>query len=118
MAEERKAELKTALKEATLGKIRAKTAAEKTEMLETFRTLGIDPWSSSDLSKMRETAEELSVSPKTRYFEAYAFARAELVNGGGNLSLLREIPHEKQIWSLSCEANSMRDVVNYYRIGN
>lgn len=118
MAEERKAELKTALKEATLGKIRAKTAAEKTEMLETFRTLGFDPWSSSDLSKMRGTAEELNVSPNTRYFRAYAFARAELVNGGGNLSLLREIPHEKQIWSLSCEANSMRDVVNYYRIGN
>ncbi len=67
---------------------------------------------------MRKVIEERKVGPETAYFKAYAYARSNLVNGSGNLSLLRGIPHAKQEWSLSCEANSMRDLVNYYRLGN
>lgn len=67
---------------------------------------------------MRKVIEERKVGPETAYFKAYAYARSNLVSGSGNLSLLRGIPHAKQEWSLSCEANSMRDLVNYYRLGN
>lgn len=118
MAAKRKTELETSLKDATLGKIGSTSPKERTEAFKTFALLGYDPWSSEDISRMRKVIEERKIGPETAYFKAYAYARSKLVNGSGNLSLLRGIPHSKQEWSLSCEANSMRDLVNYYRLGN
>lgn len=118
MAADRKKELETALRDATLGKMGSLSPKERSETFKTFSKLSYDPWSSSDLSKMRKTIEDKGIGSGTAYFKAYAYARSNLVNGSGSLSLLRGIPHEKQEWSLSCEANSMRDLVNYYRLGN
>lgn len=118
MGEARKKELGAALRDATLGKASSVSPKRRMEAFATFKTLGYDPWSSKDLSKMRQTIEERKIGSETAYFKAYAYARSNLMNGSGNLSLLRGIPHSKQEWSLSCEANSMRDVVNYYRLGN
>lgn len=118
MAEKRRNELPDALKEATLGKVQAKTEEERKSAFAAFAALKYDPWSSSDLSKMRQQIIDRKIGPETDYFKAYAFARSGLVKTSGNLSLLRPIPHAKQVWNLSCEANSMRDIVNYYRLGN
>ena len=109
--------LAKALKKAEEGRTAARSAKELSNMAEVFSTLGLDPWSSLDVEKMRKTVEERKIGPDTRYFRAYANARAQLANRGNSFSLVRRIPHAKQGWSLSCEANSMRDLVNFYRLG-
>ncbi len=96
----------------------AKSPEEKREAFDTLETLGIDPWSSEKVSKMRWAIEERKIGPETRYAKAYAVARAELKERNGTVFLKNAIPHEKQQWSLSCEANSMRDFVNHYRIAD
>lgn len=118
MTERRKGELPESLKQATLGRIEAKTDEERKAAFAAFSVLKYDPWSSADLSKMRQEIIDRKIGPETAYFKAYAFARSGLTKTSGNLSLLRRIPHSKQEWNLSCEANSMRDLVNYYRLGN
>lgn len=117
MVEERIASLPKALREATVGNVRPKNASERERAFAVFSKLGYDPWSSKNLAEMRKNIEEKRIGPNTPYFQAFAFARRELVNRSGNLSLATKIPHEKQRWNLSCEANSLRDLLNYYRIG-
>lgn len=118
MAKSRQTELEAFLKNASVGAVPAKSPEEKREAFDTLETMGIDPWSSEKVSKMRDAIEERKIGPETRYAKAYAFARAELKERNGRVFLQTRIPHEKQQWSLSCEANSMRDFVNHYRIAN
>ncbi len=61
MAANRKKELETALRDATLGKAGTLSPKGKTEAFKTFRALSYDPWSSSDLSKMRQTIEDKGI---------------------------------------------------------
>lgn len=116
MVERRQVELGELVKKASVGNIPVETPLQKSEALETLSTLGINLWSSDQVSRMRNIIEGRKIGPETRYFQAYAFARAELKERNGTILLKTPIPHEKQQWSLSCEANSMRDIVNYYRL--
>lgn len=61
MAANRKKELETALRDATLGKTGTISSKAKAEALKTFRTLSYDPWSSADLSKMRQAIEDKGI---------------------------------------------------------
>lgn len=61
MASDRKKELETALRDATLGKTGTLSPKAKTEAFKTFQTLSYDPWSSADLSKMRQAIEDKGI---------------------------------------------------------
>lgn len=110
-------ELERALKKAEEGKMPAKSAKDRANMAEVFSASGFDPWSENDVATMKKIIEARKIGPNTRYFRAYANALAQIASRNGSLSLVRSIPHAKQGWSLSCEANSMRDLVNFYRLG-
>ncbi len=116
MAALRKAELSEMLEKASMGDLPAENPERKREAFETLEAVAVNAWSSDQVSRMRNVIDERQIGPETRYFRAYAVARSELKERRGTIRLKTEIPHEKQQWSLSCEANSMRDFVNYYRI--
>lgn len=90
---------------------------EKT-LKETFQELGFYPWSGTDLRTMRKAIAIEGLSSQTRYVKAYVSAWHYFGKGAGTtrLYLKESLKHEKQKQSLSCEANSVADYLNFYRL--
>lgn len=86
------------------------------EMQKVFEGLGYLPWRPLDLRTMRRIIASESLSSETRYTRAYITAQMLFGrNALGNRIYLRNtLIHEKQIASLSCEANSTAHFYNYY----
>ncbi len=86
------------------------------EMQKVFDTLGYLPWRALDMKTMRRIITSESLSSETRYTRAYVTAQMIFGrNALGNRILLKNtLVHEKQIASLSCEANSTAHFYNFY----
>ncbi len=111
--EKRRKTLPAAIRKAYEGK----TSAPSDEAaLRTLEELGIPVFDAAKVDAMRKTIERELVGPQTRYFAAYAYARKRFLNFDGKLSVPGNIPHTKQAYPLSCESNSLRDLLNSYRL--
>lgn len=75
----------------------------------------INPYSTSDLRKMREKIYSEKISPNSFYFKAYLAMREKLSNLEWKLRLTVRFTHTLQSRKLSCEANTSTDLINYYR---
>lgn len=84
--------------------------------LETLRQLSIAPFDAKKIDAMRKTIETEYVGTQTRYFQAYAYARKRFRTYDGAVAIAEAVPHRKQVFSLSCESNSIRDLFNAYRL--
>lgn len=114
-ASKRKEELQSALKNALAGDFfLSQTDTDTAE--KTLQSLKTNPRSFVAADKMRTRILEEKIGSSTPYFKAYALLRKKLLAFSGEVRIPVAIPHEKQRWNLSCEANSLRDLVNSYRI--
>lgn len=89
---------------------------DNTDMERVFQSLGYLPWRTLDLKTMRRTITSESLSAETRYTRAYI--TAQMIFGrnalGNRIYLRNTLKHQKQIASLSCEANSTAHFYNFY----
>ena len=88
--------------------------ADSKELESVFAQIGKNPWNAGHLHVMRSEIIKEQLGPNTRYFRAYALAKLRNTVASRFLSV-GNIPHAKQKYALSCEANSLTDLVNYYR---
>jgi hypothetical protein len=86
------------------------------ELQKVFESLGYLPWRTLDLKSMRKIIASESLSSETRYTRAYVTAQAVFGRNalGNRIYLKNTLIHQKQIASLSCEANSTAHFYNYY----
>ena len=75
----------------------------------------INPHSARELRDMRQIIWNEKISPHSYYFQAYLFMRYSLSLKMGRIHLSIPFQHALQTESLSCEANSATDLINYYR---
>ena len=93
-----------------------KLLLSNTEMESIFEKLGFFPWKVLDLKTMRRMVTSEALSTHTRYTRAYL--TAQMIFGrnalGNRIYLRNTLKHEKQIASLSCEANSVAHFYNFF----
>lgn len=77
---------------------------------------GINPHSSVDLARMKDTIWSEKVSPNSYYFQAYTQMFSVHKRNEGRLRLDIPFEHTLQKYGLSCESNTATDLINYYRL--
>lgn len=105
------------LKTAEAGKpVNAEIILGNDELQKVFESLGYLPWRPVDLRSMRRIIASESLSSETRYTRAYVTAQLTFGRNalGKRIYLRNRLIHQKQIASLSCEANSTAHFYNYY----
>lgn len=90
------------------------SADEIPKLEKAFEQIGKNPWNIGHLQMMKSEILRESIGKNTRFFRAYALAKMRNTVGSRFLSV-GDIKHSKQKYPLSCEINSLTDLVNYYR---
>lgn len=79
------------------------------------KILGINPYDSYELARMKQAIWSEKISPNSAYFIAYKYLRNELTSIGKTIRINSPISHLLQTKKLSCESNSATDLINHYR---
>lgn len=79
-----------------------------------------NPLSKNDFSKIYSKIQKENISPDSDYMKWFQFwyANYKEILTKNTIALKSNLNHAKQEYSLSCEANSIKDVINYYNSKN
>jgi len=77
-------------------------------------------YSKNDFNKIYSKIVKQNISPDSDYMKwfLYWYANHKNILTKTTITLKNNLYHEKQKYSLSCEANSTRDLINYYNLQN